>query len=75
MQAIIDVLSAIGEAIVAIVDFIIKLFNDLLYVIEITGSVVAQIPALFSWLPSELVSMLVVAFAIVVIYKLLGREG
>lgn len=75
MFAIFDILKSIGEAIATVFDFIVKFFSDLVYVIEITGSVVAQIPALFSWLPTELVTLLVVGFGIVVIYKILGREG
>lgn len=75
MQAIIDFFKAIGDIIVAIIDFVVSFFGDLIYMIQLTGQFLAQIPAYFSWLPGELVSMLVILFGVVVIYKILGREG
>lgn len=75
MDGIIGFLRGIGSAIVAAFDFIIGFFQDLIYIIQLTGKFLLQIPAYFSWLPAELLSMLVVLFGIVVIYKIMGREG
>lgn len=75
MDGIIGFLRGIGNAIVAVFDFIIGFFQDLIYIIQLTGKFLLQIPSYFSWLPSELLSMLVVLFGIVVIYKIMGREG
>lgn len=75
MQAIIDFFTAIGDMIVAVVDFVISFFGDLIYMIQLTAQFLGQIPSYFSWLPGELLSMVVVIFSVVVIYKVLGREG
>lgn len=75
MDAILDFFAAIGDIIGAIIDFVISLFQDLIYMIQLLGQIVVNIPVYFSWLPSTLVTMVVVIFGIVVIYKILGREG
>lgn len=75
MNALLDFLKSFGDAIVAVFDFVIGFFQDLIYIIELTGTTLAKVPNYFSWLPSEVVSLIVVLISIVVIYKILGREG
>lgn len=75
MQVLIDFFSTIGNAIILIFEFIFSFFRDLVYIIKVTGLFLYQIPVYFSWLPSTLISSLVVLFGIVVIYKIMGREG
>lgn len=75
MKAIADFLQAIGNAIVAGIDFVVGFFQDIVYIIQLTGKVLAQIPSYFSWLPAELLAIILTIFAVVVIYKILGREG
>lgn len=65
----------IGTAITSIFDFVIGLFQDLIYMIKLLGQVVLNIPAYFSWLPAEVIVLIVTCIGIVVIYKILGREG
>lgn len=59
----------------SIIDFVISFIEDIVYIIKLTGEFVLNIPSYFSWLPSSVVAMLVAIFAVVVIYKVLGREG
>lgn len=75
MDAIINFLKGIGAGIVAAFDFIISFFQDVIYIIQLTGRFLAQIPSYFAWLPPQLLGLLVVLFSIVVIYKIMGREG
>lgn len=75
MQALLQFIKGIGNTIVAVVDFVIGLFQDLIYMIKLLGQVVLNIPAYFSWLPGELLAILVLIIGIVVVYKILGREG
>lgn len=75
MSGVVSVLQAIGNSIVSLVDFVISFFGDLIYMIQLLGKIVLQIPIYFSWLPPEILAMVVLIFAIVVIYKILGREG
>ena len=75
MDALLDFCKSFGDAVIAVFDFVIGFFQDLLYIIELTGSTLAKVPDYFSWLPSEVVSLIIVLISIVVIYKILGREG
>lgn len=75
MDVIIDFLAGIGEVIVTVIEFVVSFFSDVVYVIQLTGKFLAQIPTYFSWLPGELLGLLVIIFGVVVIYKILGREG
>ncbi len=75
MDALVSFFTGIGNAIISIFDFIISFFSDLIYVIQLLGKVVLSIPSYFSWLPSGISALLVTLFGIVVIYKILGREG
>lgn len=65
----------IGTFFTSLYDFVIGIFEDIVYVIRLTAKFVAQIPEYFSWLPPEALALVVSIFAIVVIYKVLGREG
>lgn len=75
MQTIVQFFSAIGDAIISIFDFIVAFFQDLVYMIQLLGIFVLQIPVYFSFLPSGMLGLLVVTFGIVVLYKIFGREG
>lgn len=75
MDAIIKFFTGIGDAISAAFDWFLSFLSDCVYLVSLTGRFLVQIPILFSWLPSELLSILVLIFTIVVLYKILGREG
>lgn len=75
MQALLDFFSTLGSIITGLVDFVISTIKDIVFVIEVTSSVMLRIPQYFAWLPSALLSTLTVVFSIVVIYKIVGREG
>lgn len=75
LQTIADVLKGIADFIVSLVDFVISFIGDIVYIIKLTAEAVAKIPEYFSWLPSACVTLIVSIFAVVVIYKVLGREG
>lgn len=75
MDAIIEFFKGIGTAITSIIDFVIGLFEDLVYMIKLLGQVVLNIPNYFAWLPAEILALIVVLISVVVIYKILGREG
>lgn len=72
---IIEALQGIFDFFRMLFEFVIDFFNDVVYIIRLTAQFVARIPSYFSWLPSEVVALIVSIFAVVVIYKVLGREG
>lgn len=75
LSSIKDYIVSIGEFFNSIFDFVLDFFSDIAYVIKLTGEFVLGIPDYFSWLPAEAVALIVSIFGIVVIYKVLGREG
>ena len=75
MQAIIDFLKSFAEIVSSLVDFVFGIIQDLLYVIQLLGSLIVKIPQMIGWLPSACISLVVTMFGVVLIYKILGREG
>lgn len=65
----------IGELFVSLYHFVLDFFSDIVYVVKLTAKFVANIPSYFSWLPAPVLALIVSIFAVVVIYKVLGREG
>lgn len=75
MQAIIDFFNTIGNVISTVIDFVVKMFSDLVFMLKLLANFFASLPSYLSWLPSAAVSSIVLIFTIVMIYKILGREG
>lgn len=75
MDAILGFFKGIGDAIISVFDFVISFFGDVVYIVQLTGKFLVQIPTYFSWLPAPLLGIVVAVFGIVVIYKIMGREG
>jgi len=75
LESIKNTLQMIGDFFVSIFDFVVGFVDDIVYVVKATGKAVASVPDYLSWLPGEVIALLVSIFAIVVIYKILGREG
>ena len=75
MQTIINFFGLLGDMIVGLIDFVIGLFQDLVYMVQLMGKFLANLPFYFSWLPEPLISTLIIIFGVVVVYKILGREG
>jgi hypothetical protein len=75
LEAIKDAVLAIGQFFADVVDFVLKLISDIIYVIELCGQAISKVPDYISWIPAAPLALLTSIFAIVVIYKILGREG
>lgn len=75
MSTLLEFFQGIADVITGVVSFVISLFKDLISMIMMLWDVVANIPAYFSWLPAEIIALLVTLISVVVMYKILGREG
>lgn len=75
MGALLDFFTSLGNVIVSLVEFVIKFVKDLFYVIELLGNMLISLPTMIGWLPSACISLVITIFSIVVIYKIMGREG
>lgn len=54
-------------------NFIINLFKEIWYILQLLTSVVTNMPGYLSWLPTSIALILITAMSIVVIYKIAGR--
>ena len=70
-----EALSNIVDFFTSVVDFVLDFISDLVYAIKLIGETVLNLPDFFGWLPGSIVTLLISLFAIVVIYKIIGREG
>lgn len=68
-------LQTIADFFVAIFELVMSLVRDIIQMVKMLGDFVVKIPDYFSWLPPAVVGLIVTIFGIVVIYKILGREG
>lgn len=75
MGAIIDFFEGIAKAISTAIDFLVSTLRDLVYVIQLLGKFLLSIPSYLGWLPTSIVSIIVLIFTIAVLYKILGRDG
>lgn len=75
MSAIIDFLVGLCEIIESLFAFVFGIIGDLLYVIGLMASIVVRLGDMLGWLPGPCITLVVTTFGIVVIYKVLGREG
>lgn len=74
MQAIFDVIKGIGQFISSLVTIVVKVLEDLVYVVQILLASIPKIPTYLSFLPSAVLSLFVGALSIVVVYKIVGRD-
>lgn len=74
-----DAISSAIENIVGFLDtiwqFVVDFTSDTFEMIKLLSDTVHKIPDYFSWLPPEVGVGLIALFSVVVIYKILGREG
>lgn len=75
MGQIFNFFKTLIDFLVGIVKFVIQLVSDLVMVVKMLGETVLHLPMAFAWLPGTVGALLVALFAVVVIYKFLGREG
>lgn len=75
MGQIISFFKSLIDFLVGVVEFVMKLLKDLVYVVKLLGTSVLHLPDYLAFLPATVISVVISIFAIVVIYKVLGREG
>lgn len=75
LQQIASFIKSIGDFFNTVFNFVLDFISDLVYLVKLIGETVAKIPSYFEWLPAPVLAILASILAIVVIYKILGREG
>lgn len=75
MGGVFDWLGGLTDLLWSLGQFVIDIILDLVYVVGLLGSLIIKLPDMIGWLPSACISLTVTTFGIVLIYKILGREG
>ncbi len=75
LDSILDAVDTVVEFLDTIWKFVKDFTKSTFEMIELVGDTVKSIPDYLDWLPAGIVTSLVVLFGVVVIYKILGREG
>ena len=75
MSGIIEFFTSIADGVKLAIEFLINTISDIAYIVKLLGYFVLNIDQFFDWLPATCVSLIVFGFSIVVLYKILGREG
>lgn len=75
MQAIVSFFEGIGNAIVTLVDFLVSIISDTVWMIKTLGTASYQALNMLNWLPEEFLGIIGIVLSVVLIYKILGREG
>lgn len=74
MQAIIEAVKNFITFITNIVNFVFELMKDLVYYVQTVLNITVQVPRWLTFLPSIMLPPLVACLALVVVYKVLGRD-
>lgn len=75
MVTILEFLSGIGDAITTAFDFIINLFKDFISFLKLITMVPDYLVTAISWIPNRYMFGFLLLFSVVILYKILGREG
>lgn len=74
LKKIWNVVKDIGSFLSKTVEFILDLFEDLIYIVELLSDVAKDIPEYLGVFPTLIVSSVISLVGIAVIFRVLGRE-
>lgn len=74
MTGIFNVLKSIGEFISSVVQFVVKILGDLVYMVKLMSLTVAKIPSLLGFFPTTIILIFSTCLVVIIIYKILGRD-
>lgn len=75
MEDILDMLEGFIDLVSSLGEFVLDWIKDLLYIIELLSTIILNLPSIFGWMPVPVFATVSSIFGVVVLYKILGREG
>lgn len=75
MQGVLSFLQGFADAILSVFDFFFALFEDTITFFKLIAKMPVYVAKALSWIPAEFYVGIGVLFTIVILYKILGREG
>jgi hypothetical protein len=70
-----NLLQKLADFFTSLWEFLKGMIEDIVTLVKLLKDWLAQIPSLFDWLPSTLLTLVILGIGVVVLYKILGREG
>lgn len=75
IEGVFNLITSLVDIVLFICNFVISTIKDLVYMAELLAEMVLQLPSYLGWLPSVVLTNFMLIISIVVIYKVIGREG
>lgn len=75
MDALISFFTGIGDVIVSGFNFILSFVEDLVWIVQTLFWAIAQANLMLLWLPTKIMALVAVLLSVVMLYKIMGREG
>ena len=75
MSQIVNFFKQLIDLTIGLTKFLINLVMDLVTVIQLLLESITKLPTILGFLPSTALALVMACFSIVIIYKVLGREG
>lgn len=74
MGAILDFIKGIADGVLAGIEFLRSLVEDIFYLAQSMANIVSQLPDYFSFFPPQVLAMILSIFVVVVIFRVIGRD-
>lgn len=74
MDAIITFFQTLGNAFSAIIDFVVRFFSDLIYLIELLVEFAAAAPGWYTWIPPIVAYIISLTLSLIVVLRIAGRD-
>lgn len=75
MKVIFSYFTTLIDSIVALIEFLISLLRDVVYLVGLLAEMLPVSHSFFTWLPAGLTATLGMTLAVVVVLRVLGRDG
>lgn len=74
MGAILDFIKGIADGVLAGIEFLRSLVEDILYLAQSMANIVSQLPDYLNFFPPQVLTMILSIFVVVVIFRIIGRD-
>lgn len=75
MSTLIQFFTSLGGLIGSLVDYVVNFFKDLVWLVRSLAWAAASAFNAITWIPEFLQTYIILLISIIILYKVLGREG
>lgn len=74
MFGLFNLIKGFFEFVTSVIQFVIKLIGDLVYIVGLIGQAIIKIPSYIGFLPASVIAVFLTGLTIIVVYKIAGRD-